>query len=74
MSKDIRIKKGLTYFIKRGEAEMRTENAKDSKTFKVRLDDFHGLTPKLIHKETLKFLKVNLFSTRTMKKYFSFHQ
>ena len=56
MSKDIRIKKGLSISLK-GEAEMRTESAKESQTFKVRLDDFHGLTPKLIHKENAQVSK-----------------
>ena len=50
MSKDIRIKKGLDIKLV-GAAKAQTNPTKLSATYKVSLEDFHGLTPKLIVKE-----------------------
>jgi Na+-transporting NADH:ubiquinone oxidoreductase subunit A len=50
MSKDIRIKKGLDIKLV-GAAKTQTNPTKLSATYKVSLEDFHGLTPKLIVKE-----------------------
>ena len=50
MSKDIRIKKGLDIKLV-GAAKAQTNPTKLSATYKVSLEDFQGLTPKLIVKE-----------------------
>tara|TARA_B100000787_G_scaffold101443_1_gene74985 strand:+ start:7651 stop:9003 length:1353 start_codon:yes stop_codon:yes gene_type:complete len=50
MSKDIKIKKGLTIRLK-GEAEKTLSNAPRSRTFAIRPSDFHLFTPKLVKKE-----------------------
>ncbi len=50
MSKDIKIKKGLTINLK-GEAEKTLSNAPRSRTFAIRPSDFHLITPKLVVKE-----------------------
>ena len=50
MSKDIRIKKGLDIKLV-GAAKAQTNPTKLSATYKISLEDFHGLTPKLIVKE-----------------------
>ena len=46
MSKDIRIKRGLTIKLK-GSAEKIISDAPRSKIFAIKPTDFHGLTPKL---------------------------
>jgi Na+-transporting NADH:ubiquinone oxidoreductase subunit A len=53
MSKDIKIKKGLTIRLK-GEADKALSNAPRSKTFGIRPSDFHLITPKMVVKEGAK--------------------
>lgn len=55
MSKDIKIKKGLTIRLK-GEAVKTLSNAPRSRTIAVRPKDFHLITPKLTKKEGEKIL------------------
>ncbi len=50
MSKDIKIKKGLTINLK-GEAEKTLSRAPRSRTFAIRPKDFHLVTPKMVVKE-----------------------
>ncbi len=50
MSKDIRIKKGLNINLV-GAAEQNTSKAVLSNVYALNLDDFHGITPKLLLKE-----------------------
>ena len=50
MSKDIRIKKGLNINLV-GAAEQTTSPAVSSNVYAINLDDFHGITPKMIIKE-----------------------
>jgi len=50
MSKDIKIKKGLTIKLK-GEAEKVLSSAPRSRTFALRPSDFHLITPKMVVKE-----------------------
>jgi len=50
MSKDIKIKKGLTINLK-GEAEKTLSSAPRSRTFAIRPSDFHLITPKMVVKE-----------------------
>ena len=50
MSKDIKIKKGLTIKLK-GEAEKTLSSAPRSRTFAIRPSDFHLITPKMVVKE-----------------------
>lgn len=53
MSKDIKIKKGLTIRLK-GEAEKTLSKAPRSRTFALRPKDFHLVTPKMVVKEGAK--------------------
>ncbi len=53
MSKDIKIKKGLTINLK-GEAEKTLSKAPRSRTFALRPADFHLTTPKMVVKEGAK--------------------
>ncbi len=53
MSKDIKIKKGLTIRLK-GEADKTLSNAPRSRTFAIRPSDFHLITPKMVVKEGAK--------------------
>jgi len=50
MSKDIRIKKGLNINLV-GAAEQSTSQAVSSNVYAINLDDFHGITPKMLVKE-----------------------
>ena len=50
MSKDIRIKKGLNINLV-GAAEKTTSKAVSSNVYALNLDDFHGITPKMLVKE-----------------------
>ncbi len=50
MSKDIRIKKGLDINLV-GAAELTTSKAVLSNVYTIKLDDFHGITPKMLLKE-----------------------
>ena len=50
MSKDIRIKKGLNINLV-GAAEQTTSKAVLSNVYALNLDDFHGITPKMLIKE-----------------------
>lgn len=50
MSRDIRIKKGLNINLV-GAAEPSTSKAVSSNVYVINLDDFHGLTPKMLLKE-----------------------
>ena len=50
MSKDIKIKKGLTIKLK-GEAEKTLSSAPRSRTFAIRPSDFHLITPKMVVRE-----------------------
>lgn len=50
MSKDIRIKKGLNINLV-GAAEQTIANAVASNVYALNLDDFHGITPKMLIKE-----------------------
>ena len=50
MSKDIRIKKGLNINLV-GAAEQTTSTAVSSNVYAINLDDFHGITPKMMMKE-----------------------
>ena len=50
MSKDIRIKKGLNINLV-GAAEQNTSTAVSSNIYAINLDDFHGITPKMMIKE-----------------------
>lgn len=50
MARDIRIKKGLNINLV-GAAEPTTTKAVASNVYVIRLDDFHGLTPKMLLKE-----------------------
>lgn len=53
MSKDIKIKKGLTIRLK-GEADKTLSNAPRSRTFAIRPSNFHLITPKMVIKEGAK--------------------
>ncbi|MGK0175885.1 MAG: Na+-transporting NADH:ubiquinone oxidoreductase subunit A, partial [Ulvibacter sp.] len=53
MSKDIKIKKGLTIRLK-GEADKALSNAPRSRTFAIRPSNFHLITPKMVVKEGAK--------------------
>ncbi|MBX2828643.1 MAG: Na(+)-translocating NADH-quinone reductase subunit A [Flavobacteriaceae bacterium] len=53
MSKDIKIRKGLTINLK-GEADKTLSKAPRSRTFAIRPKDFHLVTPKMIVKEGAK--------------------
>jgi len=53
MSKDIKIKKGLTINLK-GEADKTLSKAPRSRTFAIRPSDFHLITPKMVVKEGAK--------------------
>ncbi len=53
MSKDIKIRKGLTINLK-GEADKTLSKAPRSRTFAIRPQDFHLVTPKMILKEGAK--------------------
>lgn len=53
MSKDIKIKKGLTIRLK-GEADKTLSNAPRSRTFAIRPSDLHLITPKLVVREGAK--------------------
>ena len=55
MSKDIKIKKGLTIRLK-GEADKTLSNAPRSRTFAIRPSDFHLIIPKMVVKEGAKVL------------------
>ncbi len=55
MSKDIKIKKGLTIRLK-GEADKTLSNAPRSRTFAIRPSDFHLITPKMVVKEGAKVI------------------
>ena len=55
MSKDIKIKKGLTINLK-GEAEKILSSAPRSRTFVIKPSDFHLITPKMVVKEGEKLL------------------
>ena len=50
MSKDIKIKKGLNINLV-GAAEKTTSKAVLSNAYTINLDDFHGITPKLLFKQ-----------------------
>ena len=50
MSKDIRIKKGLNIKLL-GAAEQTTSKAVLSNVYAINLDDFHGITPKMLVKQ-----------------------
>jgi len=50
MSKDIRIKKGLNINLV-GAAESATSKAVLSNVYALNLEDFHGITPKMLVKE-----------------------
>jgi Na+-transporting NADH:ubiquinone oxidoreductase subunit A len=50
MSKDIRIKRGLTLRLK-GEAEKQVVEAPRSKTYAIKPQDFHSVVPKIVAKE-----------------------
>jgi Na+-transporting NADH:ubiquinone oxidoreductase subunit A len=53
MSKDIKIRKGLNIRLK-GESEKTLSNAPRSRTFAIRPQDFHLITPKMVVKEGVK--------------------
>ena len=53
MSKDIRIKRGLTLRLK-GEADQTLVDAPRSKTFAIKPPDFHSVVPKMVVKEGAK--------------------
>jgi len=53
MSKDIKIKKGLSIRLK-GEADKTLSNAPRSRTFAIRPSDLHLITPKMVVKEGAK--------------------
>lgn len=55
MSKDIRIKRGLTLRLK-GEAEKQIVEAPRSKTYAIKPPDFHSVIPKMVVKEGAKLL------------------
>lgn len=55
MSKDIKIKKGLTINLK-GEAEKILSSAPRSRTFVIKPSDFHLITPKMVIKEGHKLM------------------
>ena len=50
MSKDIRIKRGLNINLV-GEAEKTTSKAVLSNVYAIKLEDFHGITPKMLVKQ-----------------------
>ncbi|HBU79677.1 MAG TPA: NADH:ubiquinone reductase (Na(+)-transporting) subunit A, partial [Muricauda sp.] len=50
MSKDIRIKKGLNINLV-GAAEQTISKAVTSNVYALNLDDFHGITPKMLIKQ-----------------------
>lgn len=50
MSTDIRIKKGLDINLV-GAAKLETHSLKDSATYQINLDDFYGITPKMLLKQ-----------------------
>ena len=50
MSKDIGIKKGLNINLV-GQAELATSKAPMSNVYVLNLQDFHGITPKMLVKE-----------------------
>ncbi|MCM4160060.1 Na(+)-translocating NADH-quinone reductase subunit A [Antarcticibacterium flavum] len=55
MSKDIRIKRGLSLRLK-GEAEKQLVEAPRSKTYAIKPPDFHSVIPKMVVKEGAKLL------------------
>jgi len=55
MSKDIRIKRGLTLRLK-GEAEKQVVDAPRSKTYAIKPPDFHAVVPKMVVKEGARIL------------------
>ncbi|MCM4154802.1 Na(+)-translocating NADH-quinone reductase subunit A [Gramella sp. AN32] len=55
MSKDIRIKRGLTLRLE-GEAEKELVKAPRSKTYAIKPPDFHAVVPKMVVKEGAKLL------------------
>jgi len=55
MSKDIRIKRGLTLRLK-GEAEKQVVEAPRSKTYAIKPPDFHAVVPKMVVKEGARIL------------------
>ncbi|AVR45543.1 NADH:ubiquinone reductase (Na(+)-transporting) subunit A [Christiangramia fulva] len=55
MSKDIRIRRGLTLRLE-GEAEKELVQAPRSKTFAIKPPDFHSVVPKMVVKEGAKLL------------------
>ena len=55
MSKDIRIKRGLTLRLE-GEAEKELAKAPRSKTYAIKPPDFHTVVPKMVVKEGAKLL------------------
>lgn len=55
MSKDIRIKRGLTLKLE-GEAEKELVEAPRSKTYAIKPPDFHSVVPKMVVKEGAKLL------------------
>ncbi|MCF4102383.1 Na(+)-translocating NADH-quinone reductase subunit A [Gillisia sp. M10.2A] len=55
MSKDIRIKRGLTLRLK-GEAEKQVVEAPRSKTYAIKPPDFHSVVPKMVVKEGARIL------------------
>ncbi len=50
MARNIRISKGLNINLV-GEAQKTINKTAPSNTYAIRLDDFHGFTPKMLHKE-----------------------
>jgi Na+-transporting NADH:ubiquinone oxidoreductase subunit A len=68
MSKDIKIKKGLTIRLK-GEADKALSNAPRSRTFAIRPSNFHLITPKMVVKEGAKIQAGDtLFYSKTNEK------
>ena len=76
MSKDIRIKKGLNIKLL-GAAEQTTSKAVLSNVYAINLDDFHGITPKMLVKQGAEvkageplFYNKNNCSQRTSRLFF----
>ncbi|MFT4669056.1 MAG: Na+-transporting NADH:ubiquinone oxidoreductase subunit A [Flavobacteriaceae bacterium] len=68
MSKDIKIKKGLTIRLK-GEADKALSNSPRSRTFAIRPSNFHLITPKMVVKEGAKIQAGDtLFYSKTNEK------
>ena len=72
MSKDIRIKRGLSLQLK-GEAEKQLVEAPRSRTYAIKPPDFHSVVPKMVVKEGDRVLAGDeIFFSKYDPRHFSF--